>query len=114
MRKTMILIMLAMLVGCATPTVIKYGPTYMARNINDNIDVYSASSPDRPFIEIAKITCSGSDNDHNMLQIKNRALEMGADAIILLDEQRTAIVPIGWAYTTYKYGLAAIAIKYKD
>lgn len=82
MKKLLIacgLLFLFGLAGCHYVNVDYYAKQYYPPTTN--IDIYQTNKPDKPYIEIAKIETNG-----NLEKLKNKARELGADAIIMLEE----------------------------
>jgi hypothetical protein len=80
----------------------------------DEIEVYSISSPTRPYVEIAEILGSSK----NVYKLKREAYKLGADAIIIVGSNSiktsfflASLVPNS---VTREKGRKAIAIKYTN
>lgn len=104
------------LISCASPQVTMFGN--FSYRPTANIDVYQTKKPTQEYIEIAKISCGDSDDDWNLKEIKRKAMEIGADAIIIIGRSGVTLgsIPMSKNYTytyTSEYRLVAIAIKYK-
>jgi hypothetical protein len=101
----------------AKAKVVMYGPTYPAKGLDEQIDVYKTNKPDHEYIEIAELSCADTDDNWSMKQILKKAREIGADAIIILGTAGEEAIGIPVGKTVYaasqEYGLKAIAIKYK-
>ena len=91
--------------------------SYAPKDENYPIEVFATAEPSKPYIEIAQITCNDTNEDWCLKQIKIKSREIGADGIILLGKSSEGGigVPIGNMYyiSNEKYGMKAIAFKYK-
>lgn len=106
--------------GCS-PSVnfMKYSEDdYPATN---SVEVLRNKPVEKEYVELGELSLRVkkglfSNQDEVVLKLKEKAKEIGADAIIILGEETegNVIVPIGNLYTTFdKRYLKAIAIKYK-
>lgn len=97
--------------------VVMIGDAYPAKSTDATIDVFYTQVPSE-YIEIAQITCGDTDDEWCLQQIKIKAREIGADAIIIIGKASSYGVGIPIGYTTIvsteSYGINSIAIKYKD
>lgn len=92
-----------------------YSPT-------NSVEVIRQKPIDKEFIELGELSIRVkkgifSNQEDVILKLKEKAKEIGADAIIILGEnsEGSVIVPIGDLYTSVdKRYLKAIAIKYKE
>ena len=91
--------------------------TYPPKAEGTKLDVFMTTKPSKDYIEIAKITCKDTDDNWSLNQITKKALEIGADGIIILGNAASSGVGIPIGNSTYvfseEYGMTAIAIKYK-
>lgn len=86
-----------------------------------SIEVLRNKPVEKEFVELGELSLRikkglFSNQEEAVLQLKEKAKEIGADAIIILGEESegNVIVPIGDLYTSVdKRYLKAIAIKYK-
>jgi hypothetical protein len=119
-----VMIIALSMTGCASngflmakPKVLEYGQTCPAKNVDAELEVFRTIRPTQDFVEIAEITRGDTDDSWNLEQIKIKAREVGADAIIITGKSGShcAGLPIGdMSYVvTEAYGISAIAIKYK-
>lgn len=101
----------------AKANVVMINEAYPAKSEDANIDVYITNTPTSEYIELAQITCNDTDDEWSLNQIKIKAREIGADAIIIMGKASTGGVgvPIGntYIYSSESYGMRAVAIKYK-
>ena len=102
----------------ARANVVMYGNPYPAKAKDANINVYRTTKPDKEYIEIAEISCGDTSDKWSMKQILIKAREIGADGIIIIGKSGTMAVAVPIDDNVYaiseKYGLKAIAIKYKS
>lgn len=108
-----LLIIIVSFTSCATPNIIMYHKPYPPKSINDNIDIFHTSIPNREYVEIAQITCNDTDENWNISQIKIKAKELGADALIIVGKSDVYTDYIGYCAVSTPIGIKAIAIKYK-
>jgi uncharacterized protein YigA (DUF484 family) len=83
-----------------------------------DVEVLRTKPADRPYIELGEIRLQlkKSNEDDAILVLKEKAKEVGADAIVILGEQSrgTAILPMGnMAFAVPLRDLVAVAIRYK-
>lgn len=108
---------LVILVACAPATRFaryteaKYPPT-------TEVEVLRTKPADRAYVELGEIRLrlKNSNEDDAILILKEKAREVGADAIVILGEQSrgAAIVPVGnMAMAVPLRDLVAVAIRYK-
>jgi hypothetical protein len=102
----------------AKPTVTLFGSaSYPPKDGKAIIDVYMTTKPNQEYVEFAKITCNDTSDKWSLEQIKKKAREIGADAIIIIGKSGSYGVGVPSGYSTYvvseEYGMNAIAIKYK-
>lgn len=101
----------------AKPKVTLFGETYPPKDEGIKLDIFMTSKPSQEYIEIAKIICQDTNDKWNLEQITKKALEIGADGIIIVGKAGATGVGIPMGYSTYvvseEYGMTAIAIKYK-
>lgn len=111
------LIMSLLFMGCATAEIVMYHDSFHPKDPNCQIDVYDTVMPTKEYIEIARISCADTNDSWNMKQIKKKAREIGADAIIMKGRVGSfgMGVPSGNMViaSAENYGIIAIAIKYK-
>jgi hypothetical protein len=127
-RKTLltiacIVVILPLVFGCASTgflmgkaKVTMLTDAYPPKDEQATIDTYITTTPTQQYIELAKITCKDTSDEWCMQQIKKKAREIGADAIIILGKAGSYGVGIPIGSFTYveneSYGMSAIAIKY--
>lgn len=103
---------------CAVPKVIMFDSPFPPKPADAKIQIFSAAMPDRPFIEIAEISCSASSDKYNMKHILIKARQIGADALILKGNTGSSAVafPVGKVAVAGSsgYGLRFTAIRWKD
>jgi hypothetical protein len=101
----------------AKPKVTLFGETYPTKDEGTKIDIFMTNKPTQEYIEFAKITCKDTNDKWSLEQITKKALEIGADGIIIIGKAGATGVGIPMGYSTYvvseEYGMTAIAIKYK-
>lgn len=98
----------------AKPEVTIYGQTFPRKGKDEKIDVYQTKTPDKDYLEIAKITCGDTEDSWNMKQILIKAREVGADAIIIIGESGSYGIGDSSFSVVKGYGMTAVAIKYKE
>ena len=123
--KRLLLLLVLVFVGCATVKVVKYNQVFASKAQDAKIDVYDASAPEKPYVEIGKITyvsaTSSVDEEKALEQLKVKARELGADGIILKgfveSNVTTYTIPVagsgGESSSQPKKDYVGIAIKYK-
>ena len=91
--KIWVLLMIALLAGCASAKFIATGPTYPARADDCDIEVFSSKPPEREYEELGIIEGEGSfgaDSLEDVLpKMKREACRAGGDAIILTSSQKS-------------------------
>lgn len=101
----------------AKPKVTLFGETYPPKDEGTKIDIFMTNKPTQEYIEFAKITCKDTNDKWSLKQITKKALEIGADGIIIIGKAGATGVGIPMGNSTYvvseEYGMTAIAIKYK-
>ena len=119
MKKVILILSIIMFFGCALPIrVMSYSDNkYPA---TQNVDVFRTKPVDKKYIEIAELrTRVGALNrDKAIVNLRKKAMEIGADAIILLGEENqgmallntTSSMPIATNLTD----MVVIAIVYTD
>lgn len=112
MRKLFSLSALLMVIGCASPQVLMMRGPFEAKKKDANIEVFQTAKPQKPYVEIAQISCGDTDDKYNLEQIKVKAREVGADAIIITGKVGNAGYTSGNTITSESYGLSSVAIKY--
>jgi|SRR5690554_2977710 len=88
----------------------------------NSVEVLRSKPVEKEFIELGELSLQVkkgifSNQEEAVLKLKEKAKEIGADAIIILGEESegSVIVPIGQLYTSVdKRFIKAIAIKYKN
>lgn len=94
-----------------------FGETYPPKDEGAKIDVFVTNKPTQEYNEFAQITCRDTNDKWSLEQITKKAIEIGADAIIIIGKAGSSGVGIPMGYSTYvvseEYGMTAIAIKYK-
>jgi len=89
---------------------------------SSSIEVFRSKSIEKEYIELGELSLRVKNGlfgnqDEVVLKLKEKAKEIGADAIIILGEETegNVIVPIGNLYNSIdKRYIKAIAIKYKN
>ena len=113
------------MVGCASKPDVKYikysDATYAATS---SVDVLRMKPVEREFSELGelKIRVKKSTEENVILYLKEKAMAIGADAIVILGEQDdgAVAVPIGSGYGSPMYAtvdrryLIALAIRYVE
>ena len=105
--------------GCmAIPEVTMLREAHPPKQATEHIDVFYTKPPDKPYDEIAKIKIGDTEDEWNLKQIRIKAREIGADAVIIIGHTgsygygttvgTTTIISVGEGY-----GMVAIAIVYK-
>ncbi|MBQ0051140.1 MAG: hypothetical protein KBT11_03645 [Treponema sp.] len=104
------------LMGKAQSTLIN--DSYPPKSFDAEIDVYVSNKPEQKYIEIAMISCLDTNDDWCLKELKRKARELGADAIIILGKagKENVGIPVGnmFYFVDEQYGLKGVAIKYKD
>ena len=117
MNRILIVCLSLVLCACAPSarfaryTEVSYPPT-------SDVEVLRTKPADRPYVELGEIRLriKKSNEDDAILVLKEKAKEVGADAIVILGKESrgTAIVPIGdMAMAVPLSDLVAVAIRYK-
>lgn len=92
--------------------------SYPPKSFDAEIDVYVSNKPEQKYIEIAMISCLDTNDDWCLKELKRKARELGADAIIILGKagKENVGIPVGnmFYFVDEQYGLKGVAIKYKD
>ncbi len=113
-------------IGCASTGFLMAKPkvtflnntTYPPKEKDTEIDVFVTNLPTRKYTEFAFIDCGDTSDKWNIEQLKIKAREIGADAIIIVGKSGSSGIgtPIGGAavVTTSNYGMRSVAIKYVD
>jgi len=91
-----------------------FGPTYPPRDSTAVIEVFQSRVPGRPYIEIARIQVGDTDDDWSLRQIRRKARELGADAVIITGRVGSFVVGSAAVAAGENYGLAAIAIRFRE
>ncbi|MBK6912533.1 MAG: hypothetical protein IPJ03_19395 [Ignavibacteriales bacterium] len=89
---------------------------------SNSVEVLRNKLVEKDFVELGELSLQVkkgifSNQEEAVLKLKEKAKEIGADAIIILGEESegSVIVPIGKLYTSVdKRYIKAIAIKYKN
>jgi len=84
----------------------------------NSVEVLRKKPVEKEYIELGELTLKikKSNQEEAVLQLKEKAKEIGADAIIILGEESegSVIIPIGNLYASVdRKSIRAIAIKYK-
>ncbi len=110
MKKAAMMLLGLLMAGCATVMVDKYNKPYPPREAGAKLDIYDTKKPTVDYIEIAQIKSPDMDG------IKKKALELGADAIIMKPEENAkGEAQLGSGFTLQSASTkVAIAIKYKE
>jgi accessory colonization factor AcfC len=118
--KVTLIVLFCMVLACCVhgARVMLYGPAAPSKALDAEVQVFSTSLPDRPYVELGEIITTNHNNQTNLEQIKAEARKMGADAVILQGATRavSATMPIGGgitAGTSRQYGLRAVGIRWK-
>ncbi len=106
---------------CCSPSVNFMKYTEDSYQPTTSVEVLRNKPVEKEFVELGELSLRikkglFSNQEEAVLQLKEKAKEIGADAIIILGEESegSVIVPIGDLYTSFdKRYLKAIAIKYK-
>jgi hypothetical protein len=118
--------------GCAStgflmakPEVTMFMEAGEPKAATDHIDIYVTKTPEKDYEELAKIEVGDTDDDWSLSQIKIKAREIGADAVIITGRVGSygyvagTGTNAGTSTTTTGlgvgegYGLVGIAIRYK-
>ena len=118
--------------GCASngflmakPELTLFKEGYAPRATNAEVDVHYSKAPNVEYDEIALISVGDTDDKWSLEQIKIKAREVGADAVIITGRVGSFAVASGNAVNSEVtssvtgiavgkgYGLEAIAIKYR-
>lgn len=121
---TTILLSLTICSGCASTGffmakahVVLLTEAYEPKPAGSKIEIHITNKPTQAYTEFAKITCRDTNDKWCIEQITRKALQIGADAIIITGKAGTTGVGIPMGYATYvateTYGMSAVAIKYK-
>lgn len=116
--KYLIIFFIALLFYSCSPSVnfMRYSEkTYPPTN---SVDVLRNKPVEKEYFELGELSLKikKSNQDEAVIQLKEKAKEIGADAIIILGEESegSVIVPIGNLYASVdRKSIKAIAIKYK-
>lgn len=104
-----------LLSGCATVTMIS--TAYPSKAHDAHIDIYVTNKPTSEYSEIALIKCGNISDKSTFKQIKIKAREIGADAVIITGRTGSSSVGIPMGDITFvateNSGFTAVAIKYK-
>jgi hypothetical protein len=97
------------------PLVVMFTDVYPARSTQGIIDIYLTQAPSRPYVELAMITSRYADEATCLVQIRNKASEMGADAIIIIGKAGLygSRSSSRGSYSGNGYGMRAVAIRYE-
>jgi len=125
MRKTVLAILLAViLTGCTTTNtpnkveVMQYTTETYAPKISEGVEVYRTKFEGKPYTEIGEVflRINKSNEKSAVVLLREKAAELGADALILMGERsRGAVaIPVGsMAVAVPLREIYGIAIKYK-
>lgn len=107
---------LVLLVGCASmmakPEFTQYTTkTFTPKTSVDDVEIYS-TPPRKDYIELGMITCKDTSKKWNLQQVKTKAKDVGADAIIISHNESLTTAEI-IAGVERECGIKAIAIKYQ-
>ena len=88
---------------------------------SNNVEVFRSKPVDKEYIELGELSLRVkkglfSNQEDVVIKLKEKAREIGANAIIILGEEKegSVIVPVGDVYTSVdKRYIKAIAIRYK-
>ena len=117
--KITIIFLILLLSACHSVSFISYqDESYPA---SSSVEVFRSKPVDKEYIELGELSLRVKkglfgNQEEVVLKLKEKAKEIGADAIIILGEETegNVIVPIGDLYTSVdKRYIKAIAIKYK-
>jgi hypothetical protein len=97
------------------PLVVMFTDAYPAKDAQAIIDIYLTQSPPQPYVELAMITSRYADDATCLVQIKNKAVEMGADAVIIIGKAGLygSRSSSRGSYSGNGYGMRAVAIRYE-
>jgi|SRR3990170_6994755 len=118
---SIVILFIALFISACSPSVnfMKYSDdNYPPTN---SIEVLRNKPVEKEFVELGELSLQVkkgifSNQEEAVLNLKEKAKEIGADAIIILGEESegSVIIPIGNLYTSVdKRYIKAIAIKYK-
>jgi hypothetical protein len=118
-----LMILLLVFTGCKSTDFLKakaevtlISESYPSKEIGTKIDVFITNKPDKEYIEFAMITCKSNNDNWNLEQITKKALEIGADGVIILGKAGSTGLGIPIGNSSYvvseEYGMTAVAIKY--
>lgn len=110
----------AFAVGCATPTakVMRYTTETFPPTVASSVRIHRTRIEDRPYIEIAEVSLriKKSNQETAVAVLREKAAELGADALILMGERSVGAVamPVGdMAVAVPLREIYGVAIKYK-
>jgi len=108
-----LLIFLTIFISCSSVDFLRYTDQTFEPTVE--VEVFHTIPPKKDYIELGLL--SAEDGDDAVSDLKNKAKEIGANAIIILGEKNkgTVAIPIGnMAYGVPVNELEAVAIRYKD
>ena len=114
-----VLFLSLILSSCYSVDFVRYSDeTYPA---SVSVEVFRNKPVDKEYIELGELSLRVkkglfSNQEEVVIKLKEKAKELGADAIIILGEEKegSVIVPVGDVYTSVdKRYIKAIAIRYK-
>lgn len=92
-----------------------FGDTFPAKDEDAKIDIFMTNKPNQEYIEFAQITCGDTNDKWSLKQITKKALEIGADGIIIIGKAGSSGVGIPVGNSTYvvseEYGMTAVALQ---
>lgn len=129
-KRSFLLIAIIFLTGCATashlPSItVTYTPTTSVSPTTSSIPTTSLeilwNEPEKPYVELGKISVKsrGYSEETSTLfnRLKQKAMEIGADAVIIGSTQSYKTAPWGsWLFISGStvYVIEGLAIKYKE
>lgn len=119
MMKIGIAILIAVLmVGCTTPKVMRYTTKTYAPTPSSSVEIHRTKLVGRPYTEIGEVSLriKKSNEETAVAMLREKAAELGADALILMGERSAGAVamPVGsMAVVVPLREIYGVAIKYK-
>jgi len=114
MKKSLpLLIFLTIFISCSSVDFLRY--SYQTFEPTKEVQIFQTNRPEKEYIELGLLTAK--DENNALKHLKDKAKEIGANAIIILGKKNkgTVVVPIGnMAYGVPVNRLEAVAIRYKN
>lgn len=114
MKKSLpLLFFLTIFISCSSVDYLRY--TDQTFEPTKEVEIFQTKPPEKDYIELGILSVEAGDDA--IIDLKNKAREIGANAIIILGEKNkgTVAVPIGnMAYGVPVNELEAVAIRYKN